>query len=206
MDKHIESITKQTNNPYLNMFVADGIARDGSHFPYFFTSRRDEDNIIAKTRKIEPDGAVIFAVVQKDGKDHLLLVKQYRFPVDMKIYEIPAGLIDEGETAEEAAVRECFEETGLTLDIYRGGSDVFRRPYIQAQGICDECNTVVFGYASGNVSTAGLENREDLEIILADRAEVKRILTEEQVALRGAYLMMMFLNTKEGEPFSFMDI
>jgi ADP-ribose pyrophosphatase len=206
MDRHILKIEKQTDNEYLNMYIAEGIARDGSHFPYYFTSRRSEADIVAKTGDLRPDGAVIFAVKQEAGKDYLVLVKQYRFPVNMSIYELPAGLIDAGETCEESAIRELHEETGLTLQVYRGGSDIYRRSYIQAQGICDECNSVTFGYATGELSTDGLEAREELEIVLADRREVKRILENEPVSLRGAYLMMMFLQTPEGQPFKFLDI
>lgn len=205
MKKHFESIKRQTNNPFLNMFVADAIARDGSHFPYFFTSRKDENTMVATTGKVEADGAVIYGVAQKDGKDYLLLVKQYRFPLNMMIYELPAGLIDEGENAREAAIRECKEETGMELLVYEGGQQAYRRPFIQAQGICDESNSVVFGTVSGEISTEGLENREDLEIYLADKDEVRRILREEQVSLRGAYLMMLFLTTPEGQPFSFLE-
>lgn len=42
----------------------------------------------------------------------LLLQKQYRPPLDKVCIEIPAGLVDAGETAEQAAVRELKEETG----------------------------------------------------------------------------------------------
>ena len=38
--------------------------------------------------------------------------KQYRPPVDKVCIEVPAGLVDAGETAEQAAVRELKEETG----------------------------------------------------------------------------------------------
>lgn len=41
-----------------------------------------------------------------------MLQKQYRPPIDKIVIEVPAGLIDEGETAEQAAVRELKEETG----------------------------------------------------------------------------------------------
>jgi ADP-ribose pyrophosphatase len=43
----------------------------------------------------------------------LLLQKQYRAPLDKITIEVPAGLIDEGETPEECAVRELREETGF---------------------------------------------------------------------------------------------
>lgn len=42
----------------------------------------------------------------------IVLQKQYRPPIDKITIEVPAGLIDEGETVEEAAVRELREETG----------------------------------------------------------------------------------------------
>lgn len=42
----------------------------------------------------------------------MLLQKQYRPPLDKIVIEVPAGLIDPGETAEQCAVRELMEETG----------------------------------------------------------------------------------------------
>lgn len=42
----------------------------------------------------------------------IILQKQYRPPIDKVTIEVPAGLVDEGETAEQAAVRELKEETG----------------------------------------------------------------------------------------------
>lgn len=44
-----------------------------------------------------------------------MLEKQWRAPVDKMVIEVPAGLIDEGESAEEAAVRELREETGYIV-------------------------------------------------------------------------------------------
>lgn len=41
-----------------------------------------------------------------------MLQKQFRPPLDKIVIEVPAGLVDAGETAEEAAVRELKEETG----------------------------------------------------------------------------------------------
>jgi ADP-ribose pyrophosphatase len=202
---YTEGIKKLTDNRFLNMYEADGVDCNGRHFPYYFTSRKAEDKLVAYTGSLEPEGAVIFAVTEKNGEDCLVLVKQYRFPVNMNIYEVPAGLIDKGEGLEEAAVREFREETGMRLNVYRGGEDYFRNSFIQAQGICDECNAVVFGYAEGEVTDDKLEDTEAMEVVIADRTEVRRILREEPVALRGAYLMMMFLMSEPGKPFSFMD-
>ena len=52
------------------------------------------------------------------------------------------------------------------------------------------------------MSTELLESSEDLEIVLADREEVKRILREEKTALLCAYMLMHFLYDEE--PFGFL--
>ena len=61
----------------------------------------------------------------------------------------------------------------------------------------------LYGYASGQISREGLEDTEDLEVVLADREEVRRILKEERVAIMCAYMLMHFL--KE-EPFGFLQL
>ncbi|PGH01153.1 hypothetical protein AJ80_09048 [Polytolypa hystricis UAMH7299] len=59
------------------------------------------------------DGVGIVTILTKPtGGPELLLQKQYRPPIDKVTIEIPAGLIDAGETPEECAVRELREETG----------------------------------------------------------------------------------------------
>ena len=58
------------------------------------------------------DGVGIIALLHKPTGPEVILQKQYRPPIDKIVIEVPAGLIDAGETAEQAAVRELREETG----------------------------------------------------------------------------------------------
>jgi ADP-ribose pyrophosphatase len=54
----------------------------------------------------------IVAILEKSSGAEIILQKQYRPPIDKVVIEVPAGLVDAGESAEEAAVRELREETG----------------------------------------------------------------------------------------------
>jgi len=66
------------------------------------------------------DGVGIVAILEKSGGPEILLQKQYRPPIDKVCIEVPAGLVDEGETAEICAVRELKEETGYVGKVIEG--------------------------------------------------------------------------------------
>ncbi len=58
-----------------------------------------------------PGSAVMMAM---DDKKRILLVRQYRMPADKRLWELPAGKLDDGEKPLDAAKRELAEETGYT--------------------------------------------------------------------------------------------
>ena len=130
-----------------------------------------------------------------------MLVRQYRYPLGDYVYEFPAGLVEPEEEFHSAAVREMYEETGLRLTPLNV-DPMYEKPYFTSVGMTDECCATVYGYADGEISTKHLESSEDLEIVLADREEVKRILKEEKTALICAYMLMHFLHDEE--PFGFL--
>lgn len=57
-----------------------------------------------------PDAACILAI-NDEGK--ILVQKEYSYPVDEWLYQMPGGAIDKGETPEQGAARELAEEAGL---------------------------------------------------------------------------------------------
>lgn len=65
------------------------------------------------------DAVAILALLRSKSNAFPLstvVIEQYRPPIDKFIVELPAGLIDDGETPEQAAVRELEEETGYKAD------------------------------------------------------------------------------------------
>jgi 8-oxo-dGDP phosphatase len=72
-------------------------------------------------------GAV--AVLALDEQDQVLMIQQYRHPVRMDLWELPAGLLDiAGESALSAAERELAEEADLTADRWDLLVDWFNSP------------------------------------------------------------------------------
>lgn len=74
------------------------------------------------------DGVGIVAILEKKSGPEIILQKQYRPPINKVVIEVPAGLVDEGETAEEAAVRELKEETGYVGTVEESTPVMFNDP------------------------------------------------------------------------------
>ena len=197
--ERISDIKKLSDNRYLNLYELDATFRDGSRAPYYVASRRkSEETIKASTHDNQADGVILYGVYGEE-KDKVVLIRQYRYPIDGYVYEFPAGLVEPGEDMLEAGVREMFEETGLHFTPAQTA-----RPFFTSIGMTDESCGTVFGYCSGKPSNAHQEGSEDIQVVLADRAECRRILKEENVAIMCAYMLMHFI-ASEGDPLAFLN-
>ena len=132
----------------------------------------------------------------------MVLIRQYRYPLGGFVYEFPAGLVEDGEDMLEAAKREMFEETGLTFTPREGGS--YSRPFFTTIGMTDESCGTVFGYCSGDPTNAHQEASEEIQVVIADREECKRILKDENVAIMCAYMLMHFIASTD-DPLEFLN-
>ncbi|MBN3316294.1 NUDT5 pyrophosphatase, partial [Atractosteus spatula] len=71
-----------------------------------------------KQKNSSADGVGIFAILKRTlHYDCVVMVKQFRPPMGCYCLEFPAGLIDENESAEAAALRELQEETGYKGEV-----------------------------------------------------------------------------------------
>ena len=197
----IKSIQQKTHNRYLNYYELEAVHRDGSVSPYYMASRaKDANHLKAVTRENKPDGVILYGVYG-EAKDRVVLIRQYRYPLGDYVYEFPAGLVEEGEEMAAAGIREMYEETGLTFTPVEAGS--YSRPFFTTIGMTDESCGTVFGYCSGEPTSVHEEASEEIQVILADRAEARRILREENVAIMCAYMLMHFI-ASEGDPLAFI--
>lgn len=106
---------------------------------------------IIKREIVEHKDAV--AILPIDDLGFVYLVKQYRFPVQKEFLEIPAGLVEENEDYEKAALRELQEEVGFfsknLQKIFEGYNSV---------GFCNE-KTII--YIAKDLVSSKLPEDED---------------------------------------------
>lgn len=191
-----------SGSKFLSLYELEAIHRNGRISPYYVASRSsDISRLKAVTHQNPPDGVVLYGVYG-ENKDKLVLIRQYRYPIGGYVYEFPAGLVEPGENLAQAGVREMFEETGLTFTPKI--NDAYSRPFFTTVGMTDESCGTVFGYCSGEPTNINQEASEDIQVIIADRTECRRILREENVAIMCAYMMMHFI-ASEGDPLKFLD-
>ncbi len=111
---------------------------------------------------VEHDDAVAI-VAQRDGKT--LFIKQYRPAIGSVMYEIPAGLIDPGESPAQAAAREMAEETGLSGDM-----ELLAQFYL-SPGFCNE-KLYVFRATNLFEAQGTPDEDEKIEVVWLDPQEV----------------------------------
>ena len=199
---HINGVKKMAGKRFLHLYEMEAVHRDGSVKPYYLASRNgDPETLKAVTGKNPADGVIIYAV-HGAKKDKLVLIRQYRYPIAGYVYEFPAGLVEDGENPMEGATREMLEETGLTFTPKDGNS--YSRPFFTTVGMTDESCATVYGYCDGTPTSRNQESSEDIQVVLADRDECRRILKEENVAIMCAYMLMHFI-ASEGDPLAFLD-
>ncbi len=198
----VRNIQQKTNTRYLNFFETEGVLRNGKTIPYYIASRATSpEDLKAVTHRNQADGVVLYGVYGPE-KDRVVLLRQYRFPVDGYVYEFPAGLVEPGEDMLAAGIREMFEETGLHFEPVDAGA--YSRPFFTTVGMTDESCGTVYGYCSGEPTNRHQEEAEDIQVVLADRDECRRILREENVAIMCAYMLMHFI-ASEGDPLAFLN-
>lgn len=115
-----------------------------------------------------PQAVVVLPFI---GEEEIVLIKQFRAPLDDYVIEAPAGVVDEGETPDETARRELVEEIGyLPGKLFRIGS------FTPAPGYSSEI--LHFYYA------------EELEYVGA-RPEKYEVIEPFRVGFRDAYNMVL---------------
>lgn len=101
------------------------------HFKLRLLSLQDGDDQL-KRERFEP-GKSVAALVLDTAQQRYLFVRQYRIGPEDELLEIPAGMIDPGETPETAIRRELQEELGYDVDVLEPLAEVYASPGTSAE-------------------------------------------------------------------------
>ncbi len=134
---------------------------------------------------IQVRDSVGIVALTKDNK--VLMVKQYRKAVEMELYEIPAGCIDDGEDALETAKRELLEETG-----YGNGEFTLLNDFYASPGTNRSTHSIFFAKDVELVNAnLKLDDDEFLEVCTLTIDELDMMFKEKKICdLKTAYAYM----------------
>ncbi len=130
------------------------------------------------------------AIVAVDADDNVLLVKQYRKPIEKELLEIPAGGIDPGEDPVAAVRREMQEETGyLPRKVERLGG------FYSTPGYCTE---YLHLYLATDLVPSQLhaEDTESIEVVAVALSEIPSLIASGDIcdakSIAGLYTFMEY--------------
>ncbi len=139
---------------------------------YITTKRRGPWEYVGRARGI--GAAVILAI--EDG--HVLLVEQYRVPLQARCLELPAGLVGdetEGEDVATSAARELEEETG-----YRPDQIEIIGIFASSPGMVSETFTLVRAHGLTRVSEGGGVPGENIMVHRVALADVRDFIAAKR--------------------------
>ena len=172
-----QGIRKILEGKFITRYDVDYLTAEGHEKTYEIISRNRNLQTLEDLQNKVPDSVVM--ILTDEAGERILVSREYRMAMGQWIYNFPAGLIDPGETPEESAKRELWEETGLTLTKV---TDVLDNSY-SAVGFANERNICVFGTAAGQFR----KSTSDAEEIVPGwytREEIRALLRTEPFAAR----------------------
>lgn len=139
---------------------------------------------------VHPGGAVIAAVT---SENKILLVRQFRYPLQKLMLELPAGKLDEGEDPAVCALRELEEETGYSA------SELIKLGSINTTpGFCTEILHIFLAKDLREGNHNREEGEHGMEVLSFTIDEIENLIIRGEITdaktLSGIYLLKNYLN------------
>ncbi|WP_451918101.1 isochorismatase family protein [Adlercreutzia rubneri] len=181
----LESV-ETVSTGWINKYHLHYTLPDGRPYTYEGVSRKGPARYEAALKTLRSTGApdpdaVCIVPLLPDGS--VLLEREFRYPLNSWCVSLPAGLIDAGESLEEAVARELSEETGYRLrDDIAPAVRPLPQPGFSSTGLTEENVQVVFA----QVEAAGKARPDSAELIepfTVARADLRAFLDANQLPI-----------------------
>ncbi len=173
---------KVKDGKYLKNYELTYLNKAGKEKKYEIVSRSEIASSDALGKKVS--GVSIVAYY----KDKLLLLREFRMGVNRYIYNLCAGMIEEGESMEECISRELYEETGLSVKKIR----TVLPPSFAAVAFSDVKTQIAFVEAEGDFEDHTSDN-EQIEAGFYTKEEVRELLETEEFSSRAQMAAYFFM-------------
>ncbi|MBI4532974.1 MAG: NUDIX hydrolase [Candidatus Melainabacteria bacterium] len=122
---------------------------------------------------VEHNGGVVIACQPQPGT--VILIRQYRYTIDMELLELPAGRLEAGEEPLLAAQRELLEETGYEAQSWKPLTSMYSAPGF--------CNELLHLFRAQNIVFQGkaLDEDEETEVIIVPVQQAWQYVLNGQV-------------------------
>lgn len=181
----LESI-ETVSTGWINKYHLHYTLPDGRPYTYEGVSRKGPERYeaaleaLGSTGAPDPD-AVCIVPLLPDGS--VLLEREFRYPLNSWCVSLPAGLIDAGESLEEAVARELSEETGYRLrDDIAPAVRPLPQPGFSSTGLTEENVQVVFAQVEA-AGEARPDSAELIEPFTVTRADLRAFLDANQLPI-----------------------
>ncbi|MCR5237678.1 MAG: NUDIX hydrolase [Lachnospiraceae bacterium] len=179
-------IKKVQEGRFITRYDVSYTTSEGHEKIYEMISRDKEMKTLADLNNPRIDAVVL--VMFDEKHERMLLNREFRLAAGCYVYNCPAGLVDPGETIEEAAKRELYEETGLELVKIE---DIIGESY-SAVGFSNEKNITIVGTARGEIRKDIDSEFEEITSAWYTREEIAGLLKEYPFAGRTQAFCYMF--------------
>ena len=187
---------EQISDGWIKKYVLTYEMPDGSMHPYEVASRKSPDDfralLEANGKGERPRTADAVCIAARTPRDTLVMIREFRYPLNSWCIAFPAGLVDQGEDVAECARRELEEETGYALV---EGAPVRLLPQAgySSTGMSDETVLVAFVEAE-KAHAARTETNELIEVFELPIAEVRTFLDQNELPIgtRAQLILELF--------------
>lgn len=159
---------KVKDGKYLKNYELTYLNKAGRPKKYEIVSRRELEGPADLGKR--SSGISIIAI----QGDKLLLLKEFRMGVNRTVYNLCAGMIEEGEGPEDCIRRELFEETGLMLKKIK----TILPPSYAAVAISDVSTSIAIVEAEGTITSEHASDNEEISAAFYSREEVTVLIRE----------------------------
>lgn len=144
----------------------------------------------------EKEWVHVFAV---DDTNRVLTVRQYRYAANAVCIELPGGMVDDGESPLDAAMRELKEETGFTANTWTKVGSVYANPARQTNSI-----HIFLARDLEQTGTLGFDESEDIACAFMATSEIKQAIVQggfsQALHIASFYISLEALARSPGHP------